>query len=147
MSEKQPQDEILELIRWVDKQECKLFKRSDAFHGSALLLIAIGVWLFVIVILLLFGSISVVDKTIIGLTFAGVVLAVFTLLAQFGRESIVEANFDKALKLRQFNPNERILLKALIKIKAKNSEFELEELYDKDKAIFTKEKLLERLCE
>lgn len=59
---------------------------------------------------------------------------------------MVRANYSKALKLRQFNPNEKILLKALIKIKAKNLEFELEELYNVDDTLFTKEKLLERLC-
>ena len=63
-----------------------------------------------------------------------------------GRENMVRSNYSKALKLRQFNPNEKILLKALIKIKAKNLEFELEELYNVDDTLFTKEKLLERLC-
>jgi len=82
---------------------------------------------------------------IIGLSFVGVVVAFFALLAQFGREYMVGANYGKALKLRQFNPNEKILLKALIKIKAKNLEFELEELYNVDDTFFTKEKLLERL--
>jgi len=41
---------------------------------------------------------------------------------------------------------DKILLKALIKIKAKNLEFELEELYNVDDTLFTKAKLLERLC-
>jgi hypothetical protein len=76
----------------------------------------------------LFGTFSVADKMIIGLSFVGVVVAFFALLARFGREYMVRANYSKALKLRQFNPNERILLKALIKIKAKNLEFEPEEL-------------------
>lgn len=149
MSEKQPKDgkdKILELIRWVDKQKGSLFKRFDAFHGLTVLLIVVGVWLFPVMILLLFGTFSVVDKMIIGLSFVGVVVAFFALLAQFGRENMVTANYSKALKLRQFNPNEKILLKALIKIKAKNLEFELEELYNVGDTLFTKEKLLERLC-
>jgi hypothetical protein len=142
MSEK----EILDLIQWIDKQKCKLFKRLDAFHGSAFLLIVMGIWLFLIETLLWSGSVSNVDKTVIVLAFVGVVIALFTLLAQFGKERIVEANFEKALKLKtDFNSNQKIFLKALIKIKAENPEFELEELYKKDNTLFTKEKLLQRL--
>jgi len=39
------------------------------------------------------------------------------------------------------------LLKALIKIKAKNPEFDLEQIYNMNKPMFTKEKLLEKLFE
>lgn len=93
MSEKQPKDgkdKILELVRWVDKQKGSLFKRFDAFHGLTVLLMVVGTWLFPIMIVLLFGTFSVVDKTIIGLSFVGVVVAFFALLAQLGGKTWLE---------------------------------------------------------
>jgi hypothetical protein len=62
-------------------------------------------------------------------------------------------NFNKALDLRKSEPrrfnDEEILLKALIKIKVKNREFKLEELYNEDKEniLFVRKKLLEILCD
>jgi hypothetical protein len=47
----------------------------------------------------------------------------------------------------KFEENRKILLKALIKIKAKNPEFDLQQIYNMNPSMFTKERLLERLYE
>jgi hypothetical protein len=57
------------------------------------------------------------------------------------KENIIRINFENVKK------NEKPLLKALIKIKAKNPEFDLEQTYNMNKPMFTKEKLLEKLFE
>jgi hypothetical protein len=57
------------------------------------------------------------------------------------KENIIRINFENVKK------NEKPLLKALIKIKAKNPEFDLEQIYNMNKPMFTKEKLLEKLFE
>jgi len=163
MSEKPPKDEkdeILELIRWIDKQKCKLFKGKDILSGWWIGLIGLVVILALVLFLgivisyvYLIYHVSDFNLTLsfIAVSISLITLAIsyFSLVGQFGQENIVRANFEKALTLRGFSPNEEILLKALIKIKAKNPKFELEELYKKDKenTLFVRKKLLEILCE
>jgi hypothetical protein len=60
------------------------------------------------------------------------------------RKEEVESS-GKDSKLRDFNDNDKLLLKALIKIKSKNEEFSLEQIYDMNPSMFTKEKLMEKL--
>lgn len=163
MKEEQPKeekDEILELIRWIDKQKCKLFKGryilSGWWIGLIGLIVIMALVLFlglVISYVYLIYHVSDFNLTLafISVSISLITLAIsyFSLIGQFGQENIVRANFEKALTLRRFTSNEEILLKALIKIKAKNPKFELEELYKKDKenTLFVRKKLLEILCE
>jgi hypothetical protein len=155
---KDEKDEILELIRWIDKQKCKLFKERDwlsgwwlGFVGLVVILIPVLLLGVVISYIYLIYHVSNIDVTlsfiVISLTLITLTVSYFSLVGQFRQENIVRANFGKALKLRQFNPNEKILLKALIKIKAKNPEFDLEEIYNKNNSMFTIEKLMEKLYE
>jgi uncharacterized protein YajQ (UPF0234 family) len=81
-----------------------------------------------------------------------VVLASFSILAKFAEETVVEANFKRMVKLcsdegKKLEENEKPLLKALIKTKVKHREFDLEQIYNMNPSMFTREKLLEILYE
>jgi len=75
-----------------------------------------------------------------------VFVAVLSLIVQTAEGSVLETRFDRVLKLRtSFTENQELILKALIKIRAKHPKFALKDVYDKNKALFTKEKLMEIL--
>jgi len=144
LSEK-TEDEILKLIRLVDRNKNRTFKPSDAFHGQRVM---VGELLFAFIVILAvvtFSSESLVSRLAIGLTFLAFIVGFFSLFIRFMEENVVDANFERLEK--DVKKDEKPLLKALIKIKAKNLEFDLEQIYNQNKSMFTKEKLLERLYE
>lgn len=147
MSNKQANDEILELIRLIDRYKCKLFKWYDIFLGMIPILFAILVSYVIIEPLLIFGAITDIDRILGALAFIAVVIALFSLMAQFIKEDVVRVNFKRILKLSCVEEDKKPLLKALIKIKAKNPEFDLEQIYNLNADIFTPEKLMEKLYE
>jgi len=146
LSEKQAKDEILELIRLVDRNKSKLFKPLDIFLGDAFFsFISILILLFFIEIFLMFGDASATDKIVVALSFVAIATAIFSLLGEVGEENIVRVNFNRLEKCVE--DNKKPLLKALIKTKAKNREFGLEQICSMNPSMFTREKLLERLYE
>jgi hypothetical protein len=152
MSEKQAKDEILELIRLIERHKCKLFKWYDVFSGSAPIVISIIVLYAFVEPLLVFGGASDTDKLILALSLIAVVIALFSLLSSFVEGSIIRANYKRILKLNRDEGNKleedrKPLLKALVTIKAKNHEFDLKQIYSMNPSMFTREKLLERLYE
>ena len=76
-----------------------------------------------------------------------VIFAFFSLVFQTAEGNANDKRYERALGLRQFDENEKPLLKGLIKIKTKNYEFSLEQIYKINKEMFTNEKLIERLYE
>jgi hypothetical protein len=93
-----------------------------------------------------FGKISLVDSTVLEFTFIAVLFSFLSTIIQLGESSAVEVRFQKVLRLRpSFTENQKLILKALIKIRTKNDEFALEEVYKKNKDMFTVEKLMEKL--
>jgi len=147
MSEKQAKDEILELIQLIDRYKCHLFKWYDVFLGMIPILFAILVSYIVIEPLLIFGAMSDIERISGALAFIAVVIALFSLMAHFIKEDIVRVNFKRILKLSCVEEDKKPLLKALIKIKAENHEFDLKQIYSMNPSMFTREKLLERLYE
>jgi hypothetical protein len=146
MSEKQAKDEILELIRLVDRNKTKLFRLLDIYRGDAFFsFISILILMFFIEIFLMFGDASATDKIVVALSFLAIAAAMFSLLGEVGEENIVRTNFNRLEKCVE--DNKKPLLKALIKTKAKNREFDLEQIYSMNPSMFTREKLLERLYE
>jgi hypothetical protein len=138
-------DNILELIRLIDSNKNKLFKWYDAFYG-------LGSFLFVIVILYVFtepillsNTASPIENAVLILSLIAVVAALFSLALPTVKEDIVSANFRR-LKSKVKNEEEP-LLKSLIELKVKNLKFDLEQIYNMHKKMFTKEKLLEKLYE
>ncbi len=142
---KEPEDEILKLIRLIDQNRSTTFKPLDAFYGLNTFIISL-VYVFVVVwFFTTFSSESVGVKLSVALAFLAVVVGIFTLLAPFMEENVVDRNFSRLGKC--VGKDEKPLLKALVKIKAKHREFDLEPIYNMNKDMFTKEKLLERLYE
>lgn len=151
MSEKQPKDEILELIEWIDSHESNLFKPSDLFSGWRGALVSVVVLLFIIAEIMNFITASATERISIGLASVAVFMAFISIVIQTGERSIVEGRFERALKLRKFDDRQKLLVKALIKIKSKNGEFKLKIVYERNKAVngnmFTEKRLLEKLYE
>jgi hypothetical protein len=147
MSEKQAKNDILELIQLIDRYKCHLFKWYDVFLGMVPILFAILVSYIVIEPLLIFGAMPDIERILGGLALIAVVIALFTLVIPFIKEDVVRVNFKRILKLSCVEEDKKPLLKALIKIKAKNPEFDLEQIYNLNADIFIPKKLMEKLYE
>ena len=148
--EKLPTDKILELVNWLDKNEKQVIKRQDIFmnwKGSLLFFVAI---LFGIVEILNLVTLTNFDKIFTLLTLAVILLAFTSIVIQTTEKNVFDARFKNALKIKNFSGTERPILKALIKIKSKNREFQLSTLYYLDKEakgdLFTESRLLEIIC-
>ena len=144
MSEKAKEDEILKLAQLVDRSY--RFTLFDFFFRGSNAFAFIGfIGLFVLVGFFLVIAPSVYDQIVVATSFSAFSIAFFSLLARFGEEHIVEVNFKRFGKC--VDKNKQPLLKALIKMKVKNQEFKLEQIYNMNESMFHKEKLLERLYE
>jgi hypothetical protein len=157
-----PEDRILRLVRLIDRNEDKLFRWYDIFHSSYSVVIIFGLIWFLIFVedFLIFGSASLPDKMVVSLTFLLVAIAALTFLKQVSEEGIITKNFnrmkeiygDEERKLEDkekplLKENDPFFLKALIRMKAKNREIHLEQIYNANKDMFTEKRLLERLYE
>jgi predicted PurR-regulated permease PerM len=145
---KDEKDEILELIRVIDHYKCDLFKWYDVFLGMLPILIAVIISYILIEPVLAFGAMSSIERILGALSFLTLIVAIFAFVTPFMKGDIIRINFDRILKKSNFGEEQKPFLKALIIIKSENHEFELEQLYneDKEKAIFSKQKLIEKLC-
>lgn len=153
MSEKdreQTTKEILDLIRLIDKNKDNkgkaLFRKEDIFNGSLSIIVGLFIIELSVYITYALGKISLIDY--IALTFAllAVLIAFLSLMAEFFENTILDVRFKRALGLKpSFSKNEKLILKALIKVKSKHEEFSLEDVYEKNMDMFTKEKLIEKL--
>jgi hypothetical protein len=136
------QEKILEFIRRIDSNK-SLFKRFDVFKGWALTLVSIAGLIFVADLVALSSNTSEVEKVVLSATVVSVILAFFALLGQFGKENIVRVNYGRIEAC--FLEDEKPFAKALIKLKAENTDFPLEQTFNMNKEMFTPKKLLERL--
>ena len=135
---------IIRLIHLVDSNKSKLFRSLDFFRGNSTFpFITIMVFLGLIEIYLFFGDAPSADKITIAISFLAFAVAYLSLSAYFAEANIVEVNF-KRLE-RCVEENEKPLLKALIKIKAKHTEFDLEQIHNMNPSMFAEEELLEKL--
>jgi len=159
MGEGQATNEILELIRLIDRNKARLFHKYDLFCGYLKypFIMTFGLFAlvwgyeFVLSILLAFQeridiAVAASGITILLSLFAAIT-AVLSLFSSFFEENIVEVNYDR-LKNCVKDEN-KPLLKALIKMKTRNREFNLEQVYNMNinHSLFKKEKLLEKLYE
>jgi len=151
MSKEQTKDKILELIKWIDSHESKLFRPYDFFSGWGRTLALLFVLLFIIAEIMNFVTASATDRISISLASVAVFMAFISVVIQTGERNIVEGRFERALKLRKFDDTEKTLVKALIKIKSKNDQFKLRLVYERNKEangdMFTEKRLLEKLYE
>ena len=97
---------------------------------------ALGVNLIAVFVVLISAAFAFISLTH---TLMHIVIEVY-------EKTVVELNFNIVTKdVKQ--EDERILLKALIKIKSNNKSIDLKKLYAMNKDLFTKERLTEKLCE
>jgi hypothetical protein len=137
--------DILELIRLIDSNKDRLFKPYDVFYGSSIIFFLIAILYIAIEPILVLNTTSLVDKAVLVLSLVAVVSALFSLITPFVKENIIAKNF-KRLELCVVT-EKKPLLKSLIRMKAKNTKFDLEQIYNMNKEMFTKEKLFEKLYE
>ena len=137
--------DILELIRLIDSNKDRLFKPLDIFYGSSIIFFLIAILYVAIEPVLILNTTSLVDKAVLVLSLVAVVSALFSLITPLVKENIIAKNFKKleSCVVTEKKP----LLKSLIRMKAKNTKFDLEQIYNMNKEMFTKKKLLEKLYE
>ena len=144
---KEPKDKVLELIVWIENNQLKIFKQYDGLSGVSLLVI--GFFFVVAYTASAFIHNYAVSITIILATLTALI-AYFSLVVQTSKEGILEKRLNRAGQLRKFNDTEKVLLKALIKIKSANEEINLKTLYSMDKEAngdaFTEKSLIGVLC-
>lgn len=146
MTEHETEDEILKLIRFVDRNKSNMFRWFDALIGDMLFpFLAFAVFFGVIWVFLVFSSLHQVDIIIIGTSLLALTVGFFSLFVHFLEENIVKVNFKRFEKFVE--ENEKPLLKALIKMKVKHREFNLEQIYRMNKDMFDRTRLLETLYE
>jgi len=143
LKKKPTKDKILELIRLVDRNfKVSLF--DVFFRGDmAFPFIAFLVLLFFIEVYLF--SAPTHETIVVALSFLAVAIAFSSLMFGFMEKNIEKVNFKRLGK--DWENNEKPLLRALINMKAKNPKTDLEQIYNLNKSMFSKEKLLETLYE
>jgi hypothetical protein len=149
---KTPEDEILELIQLIDDNSKSngepLFRKGDIFKGWIRIIIGLLAIFIVVACVNIFDPnlLPYGDYLVVLLSVFTVVVAIFSIIVQTAEGSILETRFDRALKLKpSFTDNEKLILKALIKIRSKHQDFKLKDVYDKNKEMFTEKKLMEIL--
>jgi hypothetical protein len=157
MGEDTHEREILELIQLVDgNRDAKgkpLFKETDIFGTSLRFIFALFVLEIVIYVMFAYRIISFPDEVALSITLLAVLIASLSLIAQLAEVTRIDTRFERALPLgttfnknhEPFTENQKLILKALIKIRSKNDKFALKDVYDKNKEMFTREKLMEKL--
>jgi len=157
MSEKQTKDDVLKLIRLIDRNKDRIFRRFDIFRAipfsmMSVTLIVLIFW--VVLSMFSFGS-NVYQVVTLTIVLIGFMINFFLYFERFREEVVVRVNFREIVRIcaekekfeRQRLEDDRPLLKALIKIKARNWEFDLKQIYEFNKDMFIPEKLMERLYE
>ena len=144
MSEKTTEDEILELITLVDeKYEEKVL--DTILHSPYFPMFVALVTIFVPVEIYLLAIQDLGKQLSIAIPFSALLVAFFALMTRSFIDVLIRRNYKRLSK--SVTENQKPLLKALIKMKAKNSKTKLEQIYNLNEPMFRKEKLLERLYE
>ena len=159
--ERQTRDEILDLIELVDRNRDEkgkpLFGKWDMFggHFNGMVLIIGGLFFLIIFFggLYLTRKISVTDMTALDVSIIAIYLALFSTMMPLFESAALEFRFERAKPFgptfnkngQPFSENQKLILKALIKIRGKHIDFALKDVYEKNKEMFTREKLMEKL--
>ena len=146
LSENKTENEILKLIRCVDQNFKSTLSDFLLRGGSVFPFVAVIVFFVLIEVFLVFTR-SLHEQIVVATSFLALVIGFSSLVARFGEEHIVDVNFKRLARVERVEENERPLLKALIKMKIKHQEIDLEQIYNMNENMFTTEKLLEKLYE
>lgn len=144
MSERKTKDEILELITLVDKRyEQKIL---DIFlHSPHTPVFAALLLMLILVEIHLFSIHDIGEQLTIAIAFSALVFVFFAMFERSFEKTVIRRNYKRLSK--NVKENQKPLLKAIIKLKVKNDEFDLVQIYDMNADMFSKEKLLEKLYE
>jgi hypothetical protein len=155
-SNEQIKTEILELIRLVDCNKDRIFRWGDVYcENSFFAAVAsfLGLTFFVYFFLSLPDATGT-EKLALIVAFTALAVSFFSFLERLREDVLVRVRLKRTVEIcetekfeHQRLENDKPLLKVLIKIRAKNTEFDLKQIYEFNKDMFTPEKLMERLCE
>jgi hypothetical protein len=145
MSEKQTKDDVLKLIQLIDGNRDKTFRTFDVLRETPFLIMFVTFIALIFLVVYSFSALNPFEVPTLGVAFIALMISFFLYFEHFREEVVVRVNF-KILEVC-VEESSRPLLKALLKMKAKNERFDLERIYNFNKDMFTKEKLMERLCE
>ncbi len=140
---------IEDLIQKIDNEK-SLFTVRDELHGYGNALFIAGVYLFLAFIVNYLPNVTLVEKITIGLAIGAILLTFISFISEGLKNNVVDANFQKAIKkfnIEEKEEEKRLLLRALLKIKAITPHRKLGIVKKMHKEMFTKEKLLEKLYE
>jgi hypothetical protein len=142
---------IDDLIQKIDNEK-SLFTLRDELHGYGMTFYIVGLFLFLAgIVSYLPDSIApFIGRMTLVIAIAAVLLTFVSYVSRGMEDNVVEANFGKAIKKFKIDEKEeekRLLLKALLKVKAINPNSKLGIVKKMHKEMFTKEKLLEKLYE
>jgi hypothetical protein len=157
MSQEQTAKEILDLIRLVDENKDSkgnpLFEERDIFSGSVRIIAGLSFFEILIWVVFYLGKISFAEYIALSFALLAVLIAFLSLISQSEENIKIQARFSKALPLgpsfnknqKPFTESQKLILKALIKIRSKHDKFSLEEIYKKNQDMFTERRLMEIL--
>ena len=137
--------EILGLIELVDKK----YKRSywdvvqNPYFGTLLTVLLV---MFAVEIYLLSAR-SLGEQLNIAIPAIALIIAFCAVFETKTSDVPIATNYKRLSKDKIVNENNKPLLKALIKMKTKENKISLRQIYNMNKDMFTKEKLLETLYE
>jgi hypothetical protein len=137
---------IEQLVQKVDKEK-SLFSFHDFVGGFGGFIFDVAAILLVIYVVAFNSSFSFTDRIVIGFAGAALILSLGQIILVNANETVVKIKYRNAMRNLKPSKEEKLLLKALIKMQSENTEFTLTEIYTMYPEIFTKEKLLERLYE
>jgi len=144
LSEKTTEDEILELIALIDKKfEKKIL--DTLLHSSYNLALAVIFVMLILVEIYLWSTHDIGKQLSIAIPFSALIIVFFAMVERSLEDTLIRRSYERLGK--DAEENQKPLLKALIKMKVKNPKFNLEQIYNMNKSMFSKEKLLERLYE
>ncbi|MGD6808182.1 MAG: hypothetical protein ACQCN3_00625 [Candidatus Bathyarchaeia archaeon] len=154
------EDLILNLIQKIEDKKSELFSAKSFFWANKrliALIIMLGFFFFslylVAIVIYAVGSSLGVNVIAIILAFFSASLALvastyamYNFILQVADREMIDLNF-KIITKDVANEDEKVLLRALLKIKSKNKDIDLRRIYAMNKDLFTREKLAEKLCE
>ena len=140
---------IEDLIQKIDNEKALFNLRYQLDVYNSTVAITVLLWVVALVILALPNSIApLTDRLTLFIAVIAILFAFAGVLVQDLDDIVVSTNFKKAIqkfKIDEKEEEKRLLLMALIKMKAMNHHSKLGTAKKLHKDMFTKEKLLERL--
>ena len=146
---------IPSLVTTIDRLDNELLKPGDVFSGwlalfsFSLLLVAIvssiGAVLYSFI-----NTVPWLDVLAVLVASGAIVAANFSFVAQMRDKNLLKVRYDRTKEMKEFSQKsegEKMIIKALIKLKGRNADFSLETLSKLHPEMFTKERLLEFLYE